>query len=109
MVPRGQLLGALQSQAKIGAVVLFCGFPNLTAQDYDTVRKSGTKVIVVSAYQPGFPNLLKAHVIDLAIVPKLDRAAAAPQKAQTARELFESEYLVLTPDNIEQFAGSTIR
>jgi len=100
MVPRGQFLKALQSQAKIGAVVLFCGLPKLTAQDYDTVKQSGAKVIVVSAYQPDFPNLLKAHVIDMAIVPKLDQAAATSQKTQTLRKLFESDYMVLTPDNI---------
>jgi hypothetical protein len=95
-----QLLKELQGQAKNGAVVLFCGFPKLTAQEYDTVKQIGAKVIVVSSYQPDYPNLLKANVIELAIVPKSDYSSLATKKAKTLRECFDSEFKVLTTEDL---------
>jgi len=106
MLPREQLFSVLQSAARPGVVVLFCGFPFLPPQDCETVKQSGTKIIVVSAYQPNFWNLLKAHVIDLAIVPKSGNSAETAKKARTLQDGFESEFAVLTPENIEAFSNS---
>ena len=100
MVPREVLLKSIENQTGIDAVVLFCGFPDLANQDYDALKHSGTKIVIISAYQTNFPTLLKAGVIDMAIVPKSDQPAVRSKKADSSRELFSSEYLILTPDSV---------
>lgn len=102
-VPRDQFLNVLQGHANTGAIILFCGFPQLTTQDYDTLKQSGAKVVVASGYVPGYRNLLEAQVIHLAIVPQFDRTSTPTKKPQTVLERFESEFVVLTPDNIANF------
>jgi len=96
-VSSSQLLNELRGQASNDAVVLFSSFPKLTMQEFDTMKKTGAKVVVVSAYQPDYPNLLKAHVVELAIVPKSDYSSPSTKKAKTLRECFDSEFKVLTP------------
>jgi hypothetical protein len=97
--PRDLFLNALQSHSNLGAVVLFCGFPPLTLSDYDTLKQSGTKVVVVSGYLPAYRRLLEAQLIHLAIVPQFDRSTTPAKEPKTLREWFEQDFLVITPDN----------
>ncbi len=99
VVPRDQFLNALQSHANPGAIILFCGFPQLAKEDYDILKQSGAKVVVASGYIPRYTNLLKAQVIDLAIVPQFDGSAASSKKPRTPLERFESEFVVITSSN----------
>jgi hypothetical protein len=101
LLPRDELLCVLQGQTKPDAVVLFCGFPRLTPEDCKAVKQSGAKVVVVSAAASGFSDLLRAHVIELAIVPRPDQSPPGDTKKQTSRQIFESQYAVLTPDKVE--------
>jgi hypothetical protein len=101
LLPRDELFGVLQGQSKPDAVVLFCGFPRLSPEDCEAVKQSGTKVIVVSAVESSFSQLLRDHVIQLAIVPRPDQPSPGETKKQSTRQIFESQYVVLTPDNFE--------
>lgn len=109
MVPRDTLFDVLKGGEGVSAVVLFCGFPKLRAQDYYSLKQSSSKIVLVSTYQPDLPNLLKEDLIDLAVVPQLERSTTADNKARTLRELFESEFTVLTPDNVSGFPGEGVK
>jgi hypothetical protein len=54
---------------------------------------------VASGYLPGYRKLLEAQAIHLAIVPRFDRSAPPAKIPQTLREWFDSQFLVITPDN----------
>jgi hypothetical protein len=97
--PRELFLNALQSHPKLGAVVLFCGFPSLTMPDYDTLKQSGTKVVVVAGYSPAYRRLLEAQLIHLAIVPKFEQSVAPAKEPKTLHEWFEQDFVVITPEN----------
>jgi len=96
-VPGDQLFKLLESNPNIGAVVLFCAFPPLAAQDYDALRRSRIKFVVASGYLPGYRNLLETQVIHLAVVPRFDPDDSPAKKPQTLREWFESQFVVITP------------
>lgn len=104
MVPKEQLLKLTETQSQVDAFILFCGLPDLGDQDHAALKHSGAKIIVVSAYQKNLPSLLKAGLIDMAIVPRPDQPAASSEKGQSSNELFGSEYLVLTPNTVSNLA-----
>lgn len=98
-VPREQFLKALQSHPNIGAVVLFCAFPQLSAPDYAALKQSGVKVVVASACVPGYRKLVESQVIHLAIVPQFEPPAATANPPTTMRGWFEQEFLVVSAAN----------
>lgn len=98
-VPKEKFLGSLQSHANISAVVLFCSFPQLTAQDIAALKQSGAKVVVASACVPGYRKLVESQVISLAIVPNPDRPATTSNPPTTLRGWFEQEFMVVTAAN----------
>lgn len=97
-VPKEKFLGSLQSHPNISAVVLFCAFPQLTAQDAAALKQSGAKVIVASACVPGYRKLVESQVINLAIVPQFEKAANAGTPT-TLRGWFDQEFLVVSAAN----------
>ena len=97
--PRDLFMNALQSHPNLGAVVLFCALPSLGLQDYDTLKQSGTKVVVVSGYLPAYRKLLEAQLIHLAIVPKFEQSAAPGKPPKTLRDWFEQDFEVIASDN----------
>ncbi len=97
-VPKEKFLGSLQNHPNIGAVVLFCAFPQLTAQDTATLKQSGAKVVVASACVPGYRKLVESQVINLAIVPQFEKVANAGTPT-TLRGWFEQEFLVVSAAN----------
>jgi len=98
-VPREQFLKALQNHPNIGAVVLFCAFPQLSAQDHAALKQSGVKVIVASACVPGYRKLVESQVIHLAIVPQFEPPATTANPPTTMRGWFEQEFLVVSAAN----------
>ena len=97
-IPRDQFVKILQAHPNISAVVLFCAFPQLTAQDAASLKQSGAKVIVASACVPGYRKLVESQVINLAIVPQFEKAANASTPT-TLRGWFEQEFLVVSAAN----------
>src|SRR6185295_18941353 len=41
-MPRDQFFNALQSNPNVGAVILFCAFPQFAPQDYDVLKQGNT-------------------------------------------------------------------
>ena len=98
-IPRDQFLKLLQSHPTAGAVVLFCVFPPLAAQDYAALKQSGIKVVVASACMPGYRKLVESQVIHLAIVPQFERPAATKSPPTTLRGWFEQDFQVVSAAN----------
>jgi hypothetical protein len=95
-VPPDQFFKALQAHAKVGAVVLFFGFPPLSDPELEALKKTGVKTVVVSSLRPGYQRLLERQAIHLAIVPRPEAPPATALKPQTVRELFDQEYMILS-------------
>lgn len=96
-VPPDALLRALETHPGLGALVLFLGFPRLTQSEEEALLKSGVRLVVVSALQPGDDLLLERQVIDLAIVPRPESPPEGAAPPKTVRERFDQDYAILTP------------
>lgn len=96
-LPPDQLFQALHTHAKVDALVLFFGFPQLDAPELAAFQQSGVKTVVVSSLRPGYKQLLERRVIHAAIVPRPDASAPSGPSPRTLRERFDQEYLILTP------------
>ena len=96
-VPGDQFLDIMRRHPNIGAVVLFVGFPQLADHDFEALKKSNTKFVVVSGCLPGYKKLLQTQTIHLAIVPRFDDRSELTGKPRTLREWFDQEFIVVTP------------
>jgi len=96
-LPTVQFFKALETHAKVDAVVLFFGFPPLTDLELASLKKTGVKTVVVSSFRPGYQRLLERQAINLAIVPRPDTSVPVPQTQRTLRERFNQEYILMTP------------
>ncbi|MCL4787453.1 MAG: hypothetical protein KJ070_11755 [Verrucomicrobia bacterium] len=98
-LPAEELFRLIEKNAKVDAVVLFFGFPPLTDMELAKLKETGAKVIVVSSLRPGYQRLLERQAIHLAIVPRPDPPPADARPAQTVRERFDQEYLILKAED----------
>ena len=96
-IPSDQFLEIMRRLPNIGAVVLFVSFPSLAERDFTALKKSNTKIVVVSGCMPGYKNLLQTQNIHVAIIPRFDDRSETLKKPKTLREWFDQEYLVVTP------------
>ncbi len=96
-VPRERFLQVLRAHPKLAALVLFAGFPALEQTDFDLLKQTGAKIVVVSGYLPGYKVLLGAGLINVAIVPRIDPAPENPKPPRTLQEWFERDYMIVTP------------
>lgn len=95
-LPSDQLFKLIEKNAKVDAVVLFFGFPQLTDAELASLKKTGVKAVVVSSFRPGYERLLEQQAIHLAIVPRPEPLSDIGQPPKTLRERFDQEYLLLT-------------
>jgi hypothetical protein len=95
-VPPEQLLKACRTRPGPAAIVLFFGFPELADGEIAALKQSGIKIIVVSAFRPGYGRLLERQAIHLAIVPRPGAPPPTAQGSRTVRERFDQEYIVMT-------------
>jgi len=95
-LPSDQLFKALETHAKVDAVVLFFGFPQLTDPELAALKKTAVKTVVVSSFRPGYPQLLERQAIHLAIVPRPEAPSTAAQISRTVRDRFDQEYIIMT-------------
>jgi hypothetical protein len=94
-IPADLLFKTLDAHPRLGALVLFLGFPPLLDSEVEALRKYGVKIVVVSAFQPDVRRLLELGAIHLAIVLKTGPPETAPP-ARTLRQRFDQEYAILT-------------
>ena len=97
------LLGDLQ-----GATVLvsFVGFPVLDDAQIAALKNRAVKFLAVYTAGPqGGPHyqkLLTARVLDVAILPRMEPPASAVPNATAARDIFNRQYQLVTPETVGQ-------
>jgi len=99
-VPGDQLIRALESHNKVGALVLFCAFPPLPDSELSALKQRGTRTVVVSSFHPDYRRLLQQQAIHLVIAPRPERLSPGGQPARTVRERFDQDFLILTPADV---------
>jgi hypothetical protein len=95
-VPADQFLKALEAHPSSAAVILFFGFPELTAADEASLAERRIKMVVVSSFRPGYQQLIERGLIDLAIVPRNDALPPTGAAPITVRERFDQQFSLVT-------------
>lgn len=95
-LPPDQLFKLIERNAKVNAVVLFFGFPQLTDAELVALKKTEVKTVVVSSFRPGYQRLMERQAIHLAIVPRPDAPPPATETPKSVRERFDQEYVIMT-------------
>ena len=94
-IPSDQFLSLLKKHAGVAALVMFIGFPILDEPDLANLKSSPMKRILISADVPGYETLVRQGILHLAILPRSRPADQTLPPAQTTRELFDQEYVIL--------------
>lgn len=95
-MPPDQFAALRSKHPRADAFVLFLGFPMLPPGEREALKAGGTKFIVISAALPGYHELVRAGIIDLAIVPKPMTAKEGTAEPKNLRDWFAQEYQVVT-------------
>jgi ABC-type sugar transport system substrate-binding protein len=94
-IPSDQYLALRKKHATASGIVLFISFPPLSDEEVESLGKSSTKVMVVSAELPSYRGFIKSGAIDLAVVPRQTPAESSGTKAASVRESFDRENEIL--------------
>jgi hypothetical protein len=94
-LPAENLFKWIEKHAKVDAVVMFLGFPQMTDAELAALKRTGVKTVVVSSFRPGYQQLLERQAIQVAIVPRPEVPSAGGPTPTTLREKFDQEYLLL--------------
>jgi hypothetical protein len=86
----GQFQKIAQNYSSADAIVSFVGLPPSLSSSSSELQQKRSKIIVVSERDPELLNLLRSHMIDLAIVPR-----AEPSNDKGSKT---SAYEILTSD-----------
>jgi len=97
-VTADQLLAALEEYPDANAVVVFAGLPAWSQGLVDKLTARSLKLVAVCGYGPTARRWLESRALALAVVPRLDAPPASPRAPRTAREWFEREFQLVTPD-----------
>ena len=94
--PAGRFANILAAHENADAIVSFVGLPPLSPENLGEVNPKKIKIVIVSHRDPDLSSLLKAGLIELAIVPR-DQTDSQPQaKSGAAREHARQNYEILT-------------
>ena len=75
----GQFQKIVQNNSSADAIVSFVGLPSSLGNGGELQQKH-PKIVVVSYRDPDLENLLRSHVIDLAIVPRVEPSSGKDSK-----------------------------
>jgi hypothetical protein len=93
-IPSEQFFELIQKHSSVAALVFFIGFPALGPQEIADLTTRSAKRVVISEAILGYENLVEQGILHLAIIPRSRTEELLPP-AQTTRERFDQEYLIL--------------
>jgi hypothetical protein len=96
----GQFPDVLKRHAGADAVVLFVGLANETEIKAARTATGKPKLVLVANYEPWVKRMIASGAISLAFVPRYDEAG--PVAGNDAPDLFDRNYLVVTPTTASQ-------
>ena len=108
--PRGQMdmggvneeqLAALVDQhPKASVFLILVGLPEFKAETLQKFAGRGLKLVTVCGYSANLKRLLESKAVALAVVPRFSEVPAATPAAKTAKDWFDREFEILTPETV---------
>ena len=108
--PRGQMdLGGVSEEQLVAfadkhpganAFVVFAGLPPLSPRGIEKFTGRSLKLMVVCGYGENLKRLLQARVVSSAVVPRFDDLPPGTPAPKTARDWFQREFELLTPETM---------
>lgn len=92
------LLKVIRKHANANAIVSFVGTPELSDQDLAQLHTI-PKLIAETHSPEKLVNLLDKKILVSAVVPRFEFPAPGPHKPHTAREWFDRNFQIITPDS----------
>ena len=99
-VTEEQLLGLADKHPAATAFVIFAGLPPLSAPGIEKLTGRSLKLMVVCGYGPTLKRLLQVQVVSVAVVPRFDDLPPGTPAPKTARNWFDREFVLLTPETL---------
>ena len=80
--------------------VIFAGMPPLSPQGVAKFSGRSLKLMAVCGYGITLKQLLQSRVVSLAVVPRFDDLPPGTPAPKTARDWFQREFELLTPETL---------
>jgi hypothetical protein len=95
-----QLLGAMDKNPEANALVVFAGLPAYSQPLGGKLAARSLKLVAVCGYGPVARRWLESKALALAVVPRFDDPPAGAPTPKTAKEWFDREFQLLTPESV---------
>jgi len=95
-----QLLAIVSKTPGANAVVVFAGLPPWSQELADKLAARSLKLVAVCGYGPNVRRWLESKALALAVVPRFDDPPAGAPAPKTAKEWFEREFQLITPEDL---------
>jgi hypothetical protein len=99
-VAEEQLVELADKHPTANAFVIFAGLPPLSARGIEKITGRSLKLMAVCGYGANLKRLLQAQVVSVAVVPRFDDLPPGTPAPKTARDWFEREFELLTPETL---------
>ena len=99
-VSEEQLVAFADKHPGANAFVIFAGLPPLSPRGIEKFAGRSLKLMVVCGYGENLKRLLQARVVSVAVVPRFDDLPPGTPVPKTARDWFQREFELLTPDTM---------
>ncbi len=99
-VSEEQLVAIADKHPDANAFVVFAGLPPLSARGIEKFTGRSLKLMAVCGYGENLKRLLQARVVSLAVVPRFDDLPPGTPAPKTARDWFQREFELLTPETM---------
>ena len=96
-IPSEWFVRVVEAHPKVDALILLAALPPLDKTASDLLKKSGTKIVLISSNSSGSQSLLDQGLAQLALVPRSELPHDTNKPPQTVRELFDRYYVILEP------------
>lgn len=101
-VTEEQLIEFADKHPSANAFVIFAGLPPMSPRGIEKFAGRSLKLMAVCGYNSNLKRLLQTRTVALAVVPRFDDLPPGTAPPKTARDWFQREFELLTPDTIER-------
>ena len=95
-----QFLAALEKNTGANGLVVFAGLPPWSPALAEKLSARSLKLVAVCGYGPNVRRWLESKALTLAVVPRFDDPPAGTAAPKTAKDWFEREYQLVTPESV---------
>lgn len=95
-----QILGAMEKAPDANALVILAGLPPYSGELAGRITARSLKVVAVCGYGPNVKQWLGSKALVLAVVPQTRDGAGPATAPKTARDWFDREFQIVTPETV---------